>query len=400
MHVVIVSNLYPNSQEPQRGLFTYQIVNELKKLCAVTVVAPLPWVPPGLMNRGNGKFLHAKVGYREEIDGVTVFYPRYVVIPKISGFFHPLAMFFPLVKCLRSLERQRPIDLINAHWVFPDGVAAARVGHRLGKPVVLTALGCDVNSYATMTLRRMQLVRAMEQSDCVTAVSRGLRDAIIGLRIPENKVRLIRNGINLDMFHIVDRNEARKRLCLPEGKRIILAVGRQDGEKGTRYLMEAFAKLTHTIPTKCLLVLVGDGPLHNELVEQARALSISEDVLFAGSRPHSEISLWMNAADLFCLPSIREGHPNAAIEALACGIPVVASRVGEIPWMVGDESGLTVPAGDVQSLYVALMEALGKRWSGTAIRASVEDFDWKECAILYYRIYKEVLTNNVTVPVG
>jgi teichuronic acid biosynthesis glycosyltransferase TuaC len=395
MNVVIVSNVFPNSQEPQRGLFTFQMVKELGKLCGVTVVAPLPWVPRGLADFGNGRFAHARVPDREEVDGIIVYHPRYVAIPKV-GFSHPFGMLRPLIKCLRLLDEQRPIDVINAHWMFPDGIAAVKAGRRLGKTVVLTAMGCDINKYATMPLRRTQIVQAMLGADRVTAKSRSLKEAILGLQIPENKVSLIRNGINLDMFQIVDRDEARKRLGLPDGKRIILTVGRHDEEKGLCYLIDAFSKLASGNSSQYLLVLVGDGPIRSQLEEQARQLGVSESVLFAGLRPHREVSLWMNAADLFCISSLREGHPNAAIEALACGIPIVASRVGEIPWMVSDESGLIAPVGDANGLYAALAEALGRKWSRTAIRASVEGYDWKQCAMLYYRTYRDALQKATT----
>lgn len=390
MNVIIVSNIFPNSQEPQRGMFTYQIVNELRQFCHVDVVAPVPWIPRRLANRGPRKFLHAFVPGCEEMDGITVYHPRYLVVPRM-GFTHAVSMAVPILGCLKVISKEHPIDLINAHWVFPDGVAAVWAGRYLQRPTVLTALGCDINLYATMPARRAQIIWAMKNACSVTSVASSLKDAIVSLGIPEKKVRVVPNGVNSGTFKIMDRIACRRNLSLPENKKIILTVGSQDEVKGTCALIEAFARLVKSTRSRFVLALVGDGPLRSKLEQQTRALGVSESVIFAGSRPHAEISLWMNAADVFCLPSLREGHPNVVIESMACGTPVVATRVGEICHMLNSRSGLIVPIGDANTLSLALKEALNRQWSRTEIRSGVQGHDWRQCALHYYESYQELL---------
>jgi glycosyltransferase involved in cell wall biosynthesis len=139
------------------------------------------------------------------------------------------------------------------------------------------------------------------------------------------------------------------------------------------------------------LVLVGDGPLRQALGRLSQDLGISDRVVFAGKRDHAEVALWMNAADVFCLPSLREGHPNVVMEALACGTPVVASDVGAVSEILSSETGLLVPPANAQRLAEALRHAFRTPWNRERIRNSVEGSRWEDCAARYLDWYREIL---------
>ena len=394
MKVLIITNAFPNSAEKTRGLFTYQIVAALREKCHVRVIAPLPWLPHVLAKNFAAKCPHARVPFHESIGGIEVYHPRYLVIPKLIGFMHAVFMFFPLAKLVNRLEREETIDLINAHWIFPDGVAATWVARRLRKPIVLTALGCDINLYSTMNLRRIQISTALKESDHITTVSGNLKDAVFSLKIPEEKVDVIPNGVDLSLFSIIDKLDAREKLGILPNQTFILTVGSLDEVKGTRFLIEALGTMKKSNHPTPLLISIGDGPLRLSLCSLAEELGIVDHVRFLGKIPHKEIPRWMNAADLFCLPSIREGHPNVVIEALACGVPVVASNVGAISEIINSTNGYIWRNQNVRTLAQLLKDGLDRSWNRAEIRRNVAGYSWENCASRYHAVYSALLADQ------
>lgn len=398
MHVVLFTNAFPNAAEPQRGAFTFQIARALEGMVELDIVAPLPFVPRWMAR----SHPIAGVSAAERMEGLAVHHPRYLVIPKIAGATHTATLALAALPVIRSIQRRRRIDLINAHWVYPDGVAAVWIGRRLGIPMCLTALGCDINAYANMPLRRPQIVWALEHACGIGAVSRNLKNGMLALLKEPRKgvrpgrapfrplpdIRVIPNGVDARRFAPMPRNEARARLGLSDEGRIVLTVGSQDEVKGTRYLIEACAMLSDLPDLH--LVLVGDGPLRQSLRLLALKSGVSDRVLFAGKRDHAEVALWMNAADVFCLPSLREGHPNVVMEALACGTPVVASDVGAASEILSPETGLLVPPANGKILAETLHLALDTSWNRETIRNSVVRSSWEECAGRYLDWYREI----------
>lgn len=398
MRTILVSNIFPNSCDVMRGTFTLEIAKALTRRCSVDVVAPLPWVPSFMRRLFPGKYAHSEVPEVEEIAGLRVLHPRYLVIPKLFGSLHALSLFFPLYKVTKGLLSEGRRDVvINAHWVYPEGVAAVLVARCLGVPVILTALGCDINLYAKMAWRRPQIAWAIRHSDKVTAVSADLGQAMVGLGSTPAQTLVIPNGIDLKKFYLMDRGRAREQLGLPRNAQIILTVGSQDEVKGTRYLIEAIGLLRKR-PNQNMeqkLLLIGDGPLQSSLQKLTEDVGIADITQFLGRRPHSEIALWTNAADVFCLPSLREGHPNVLMEAFACGTPVVASSVGAIPEMITPENGRLSQVCDSQDLCDRIKEVLAARWSRERIRQSVSGQGWESCADRYYHVLASVAGKSV-----
>jgi glycosyltransferase involved in cell wall biosynthesis len=395
MKVLIISNAFPNSAEKTRGIFTYQIVTALKKKCHVRVIAPLPWFPRVLARTFAPKYSHAQVPLHENIGGIEVYHPRYLVIPKLVGFMHTVFMFFPLLRLINKLENEKKIDLINAHWIFPDGVAATWIARRLRKPIVLTALGCDINLYSAMIFRKFQIAGALKRTDYITAVSNNLKDVIYSLRTPKKSVDVIPNGVDLSLFSIINKLDARKEVGISQKQSLILTVGSLDEVKGTKFLIEALGTMKKNNNSSLpLLISIGDGPLKLSLRSLAEELGIADHVRFLGKRPHKEIPLWMNAANLFCLPSLREGHPNVVIEAFACGVPVVASNVGAIPELINSTNGYVWQNRNPTALALQLEYGLNRNWDRAEIRRNVADYSWENCARRYHDVYSSLLTNQ------
>jgi len=389
--VLWVTNLFPNSQEPNRGIFNYHIVKELQAWCDVTVIAPVPWFPKmKLLKRFSGWHQQAQLPKQEQVHSIDVYHPRYVVIPKLFSFLHGASLYFPLKRLIKKLRKKQKFDLINAHWVFPDGVAAVQSARKLNLPIMLTAHGCDINLYSTYQLRRIQIRNALQKSDSVSVVSPALKQKVVALGIPEQKVKIIPNGVDFEQFAPINRAFCRKQLGLPLDAKIILFVGALDLVKGIEYLLEAIAQ-THTAHQDLFVAIVGGGPLRQALVHRTQELNLVNRVTFFGAKPHDEIPLWMNACDVFCLPSLREGWPCVIMEALACGKPVVASRVGGIPQIVNEQNGYLVAPQDITQLAQGIERVLQRHWNPEEIRATLRDFSWKTSAEKYYMEYQNLI---------
>jgi len=394
MKVLLISNAFPNSAEPVRGIFTYQIVKALQKMCDIQVIAPLPWVPTPLRKRSKGRYAHAQVPVEENIGGLVVHHPRYGVIPRVLGFMHPVFMFMPLLRLMKRLDQQEPIDVINAHWIFPDGVAAGWVARKLGKPIVLTALGCDINHYPSLPFRKGLIQGALRMADVVTVKGNGLKEKALELQVPDKNIFVIPNGVDLKRFRITDRNEARRQLGIQGSGPFLLTVGSLDEVKGSRFLLEALKEMAIHGVTLPHLLIVGEGPLKQDLLTQAQGYGISQKVTFLGKKPHHEIPLWMNAANLFCLPSIREGRPNVLMEALACGTPAVASDVGSVSEIIQEGNGRMALPGDPESFRLQILACLNRKWERNAIRKTVGGYTWDECAAGYLTVFQQVLQKH------
>jgi glycosyltransferase involved in cell wall biosynthesis len=233
----------------------------------------------------------------------------------------------------------------------------------------------------------------LKQADAVTVVSSGLRDRLLSVGIASKKITVIPNGVNQEIFQPRLKQSCREQLSLPKDQKIILFVGRIAEEKGICYLLEAAEKLLK-IRRDVLFCLVGDGELRLHLEETSLKKGLLSNVNFLGRRTPADIVLWMGACDIFCLPSIREGHPNVVLEALSCGRPVVASQVGGIPDMVNEENGILVEPKDSEGLFEALCSALQKEWNSIEIRQSVAHYSWEKAARGYYQVTESVLASS------
>lgn len=230
--------------------------------------------------------------------------------------------------------------------------------------------------------------------DAVIPVSRMLKEELMACGIHENRIRVIANGINGDGFsNVSERESARRKAAEGIGisERVILSVGRLSAEKGHAILLAAFSSVVKAIPN-ARLVLVGDGPERMKLVAEAGRLGVAGKVVFAGFR--KDASALPMIADLFVLPSLMEGMPLALMEAMACGVPVVATRVGAVSELTGsNEYGLLVEPGDPEALRQAILSvfAAPEQARGRAINAQSRirnEYSSRRMAREYAEIYQ------------
>jgi len=341
------------------------------------VVSPVPYFPKWLkMRRWRAA---SETLSHEEFAGLTVHHPRYPLLPKISMPLHALSMFLGSFALVRRLHRSAKIDCIDAHFVYPDGLAAVLLGKILGVPVTVSARGTDINLYPSFSLIRPMIRWTLSQADAVIAVSDALKQAMVRLGVDPGKIRVIPNGVDAERFHLMDRQEAKRKLNLSPEIPLLVSVGALIRPKGHLTLIRAFAKIAPRHPGLKLYIL-GEGPLRSELESLVHQLKLGELVQLPGKRPNHELAQWFNAAELSLLTSEREGWPNVLTESLACGTPVVATRVGGVPEILHSrELGIMVDQ-TVDSVADGLERALLQKWDREAISKQTRTRTWSAVA--------------------
>jgi glycosyltransferase involved in cell wall biosynthesis len=391
MKILVFTTLYPNNMRPNHGVFIVERMRHVAKHkgCALKVVAPVPYYPsvaPGWRQ------IFSQVMRFKTIDGIEVYHPRYFMIPKIGMSLYGLMMFLSVLPIMRRIKRSFDFDLIDAHFVYPDGFAAIMLGGYFGKPVVVSARGSDINLYKDLLVIRGLLRYTLLKADGVISVSQALKDEMIRLDIQEDKIFVIPNGVDTDKFYPVSKKEARRKLGLPLDKKVILSVGALISLKGFDLLIKAMKVLVDEFHQQNLyLVIVGEGELRAKLNKLIRSLDLEEYVSLVGGKPHEDLYLWNSAADLFCLASSREGWPNVVMEALACGTPVVATPVGGIPEIIhSDRLGL-LKERNVAALAGGISDAMQKTWDKDIIRGYAMRRSWYEVAPFVFNVYESVI---------
>ena len=386
IEIITFTTLYPNAIQPNHGVF---VENRLRHLIAgggiaSRVIAAVPWFPSG--NARFGRYAdYAKVPAAEERYGLSIVHPRYPLLPKLGMAAAPVALFLAALPTLRRLARERDFDLIDAHYFYPDGVAATWLAQALKKPVVITARGTDVNFIPRYALPRWQIQTAANSATALIAVSQALKDALIALGVPDEKIVVLRNGVDLEIFHPADRGAARSQLAL-DGP-TLLSVGHLIERKAHHLVIGAMPRLP-----EYRLLIVGDGPERVNLAALVSQRGLESRVRFLGAVAHRELCRIYAAADALVLASSREGWPNVLLEAMACGTPVVASRSWGNPEVVrAPEAGVLMnertEAGIVDAVQ-RLFQAVPDR---DATRRYAEQFSWDATSRGQITLFRSIL---------
>jgi glycosyltransferase involved in cell wall biosynthesis len=389
LHVLTFSSLYPNAEQPSHGIF---VENRLRHLVAggeiaSRVVAPVPWVPQGLRHVARYAAL-ARVPRRETRHGIDILHPRHPVLPKVGMSLAPAFLAGAMLPILQRLDAAQPFDLIDAHYFYPDGVAAALLGAWLRKPVVVTARGTDINLIPRHAAPRAMIRWAADRAASVVAVSQALKDELIRLGVPEAKVTVLRNGVDLDQFRPTDREATRRSHDL-DG-RVLLSVGQLIPRKGHDLVIGALPALKQT-----LLLIAGDGPERGALEAQAQALGVAHRVRFLGRVDHHLLPPLYGAADALILASSREGWANVLLEAMACGTPVVASDIWGNPEVVArPEAGVLMTDRSAAGVADAVERLFAAPLDRAATRRYAEGFSWDATTAGQIRLFTEVLAGR------
>jgi teichuronic acid biosynthesis glycosyltransferase TuaC len=377
---------------PYLGIFVESRLRHLLSSgeAASMVVAPVPWFLFDKPMFGRyGAF--ARVPREELRHGIPVLHPRYPLVPKLGMSSAPFLMYAALRSLFAEILKARfRFDLIDAHYFYPDGVAAVLLGRRLGKPVVITARGTDINLISHYRLARRWIRWAAQRADGIVAVSDALRTRLIGLGVPGSRIEVLRNGVDLELFAPQDRAAARRELGLDADGPVVLSVGWLVPLKGVDLIIRAVAALRDAT-----LIVVGEGPDASALQRLAEALHLRQRMRFLGPMPQQRLAAAYSAADALVLASAREGCPNVLLEALACGTPVVAPAVGGVPEIVRDDAaGRLVAERTPEALARALRDLLADPPARAAVRAYAERFGWGPTTAGQIRMFRSILSRS------
>lgn len=308
-------------------------------------------------------------------------------------------MYIGCKSLVASLHRGFNFDLIHAHRIIPDGYAAVLLGKKLNIPVVCSARGGEAYQVPFESrLCYLLFKKVLSTSDRITTVSSALRDIVVR-NGSKHTVDVIYNGCDVDKFHYVDKITAREKLDLPLDRKIFLFVGHIITNKGIFDLIQAFHELKNR-GSSALLIMIGFGDDVVKIEEEIKSRNLSESVLLPGYIPQKKLPQWVNASDIFVLPSYQEGLPNVVLEAMACRKPVIATRVGGIPEVVSDGvTGVLVEPRNVYQLTEAMQtllqdEELCIKMGLEAGRLIHERFTWEASAERLIKVYQNLLENK------
>ncbi len=381
VHVVVLSSLFPSRMQPGAGLFIRERMFRVGQRLPLAVVAPTPWFPmQSWLRRWRSGFRPGAPRHELQVDH-DVWFPKFLSVPGVLKRLDGFAMAVAAWPRLRALKRAGRLDVLDAHFGYPDGLAATLLGRWLQVPVTITMRGTETRHAADSALRPL-LARALNGADRVFAVSESLRQVALGLGVAPGKVRVVGNGVDLARFRPVDRAQARAALGLPLETPVLISVGGLCERKGFHRVIDALPGL-HALGLPVHLLVVGgpspEGDWTSRLQGQVKALALQPYVHFLGAVPPDQLPGLLGAADVFALATRNEGWANVFLEAMACGLPVVTTDVGGNAEVVcRPDLGKVVTFDDAPALQAALCAALGQSWDRSAIRAYAETNTWDQ----------------------
>lgn len=389
-NILTFTTLYPSKYRPTHGVF---VENRLRHLYATgqvngCVVAPVPWFP--LRDARYGRYADfARTPTYELRNGIAVYHPRYPLPPKIGMAAAPWLLAMAMLPVLRRIVSKRRVDVIDAHYFYPDGVAAVLLGKWLKKPVVVTARGTDINLIPKYKLPRRAIAWAGLHADAIIAVCGALKDELVDLGVAPQKVSVMRNGVDLALFRPPkDRTALRAKLGISAPT--ILSVGELIPRKGHDLVIQALAGLPGFH-----LIIAGQGSQRQHLERVAQETGVAERVRFVGVVPHDTLPEYYGATDVLALASSREGWANVLLESMACGTPVVATKVWGTPEVVAVPEAGRLSERTPAAIAHHIRELMATYPDRNDTRRYAEGFSWQETTDGQLALFAEMAARGV-----
>jgi teichuronic acid biosynthesis glycosyltransferase TuaC len=385
LRIAVVTRYFPSSAEPWQGRSLYQTLRVLAREADVRVFYPNANYPSLLKPRSRS---YDKLDANYCPPGVKTSYYNYPALPVVS---RPLNGWMAARSLLPAIRSFAP-DLIFSCFLYPDGYAALKIGKALAVPVAAMSIGSDINRIGD-PISAMRTRTVLREVDSLITVSGDLRKKAVAMGAAPEKTRAVLNGCDLSVFHPGDRREARQQLHIDPAAEAVVYIGRMDIKKGLRELVEA-AALLRPKRANLQVFLIGEGPDRPVVESAIQARNAGSYIHALPGCAFDDVAVWMAAADLVTLPSYMEGCPNAVLEALASGRPVVATNVGGIPEIMSDECGRLVSPGSPAELAQALASVLDRSWDAKAISAHGSR-SWEAVAAELLEIFESLVLKNL-----
>ncbi|MGO4893906.1 glycosyltransferase family 4 protein [Flavobacterium sp. W21_SRS_FM6] len=393
MHLLTISSLYPNNNDLKHGVFVETRLRHLIKDfpdVKATVIAPVPWFP--FSSKKFGEYAkYAGVVQQETRHDIEIYHPKYLAVPKIGMYLTPIFMQWAITRSLKKLQQQgKKFDLIDGHYFYPDGVAIAKVAEEYNLPFTCTARGTDINLIPQIPKARVMIQAVFKKAAHMMTVCQALKDEMLTIDAAPEKVTVLRNGVDLNLFTSSDESQQQQlKTELGISGKLVMSVGWLIERKGHYLVIDAIKDLDNTV-----LAIAGNGPDLTKLQNQVHKLGLHDKVIFLGALPQPQLNFWFKATDVSVLASSREGWANVLLESMASGTPVVATRVWGTPEVVtSSEAGVLVERTS-ESIAKGIKDLLDNPPQRQSTRQYAENFDWYATSLGQYEIFKTVLEKS------
>jgi len=377
MRVLSLSTLFPS---PVRGGFGKFVANQMAALqrlggVDLTMINPVG-LPPFPLSLRQPYRDWARCPAQSQLGGLTVLHPRFTLLPMIGGDGNPNRIARAVLPLVRRLHAEKPFDLVDAQFFFPDGPAAAIIARELGLPLTIKARGSDIHYWGGRPAALAQMLAAADQASALLTVSGALGRDMVALGMDQAKLRVHYTGLDRGRFKPMPRGEARAALperlglTIPDGAPLLVCPGALIAIKGQALAIAALADLPDAH-----LALAGTGP--DEAALRQQAAPFGPRVHFLGQVSHDALPLLMSAADAVILPSEREGLANVWIEALACGAPLVIPDIGGAREVVTSPMAGRIAERSPQAIAAAVAELRATPMEQADVAAQVAGFSWE-----------------------
>ena len=383
-NLLIISNNFPNQDNTYVGdIFVKEQVNYLRHYFDnVYVVSPVAYGVERLRKTEH---------YDYQFDNVQVFFPKYINNPLFWYYGKFMWIYLEARSIMSLIEREDlHFGVIHAHFTWPSGAVAVELKKSLRVPVVITE-HAHITLYKALREKNPYYINTWRDCDAIIRVNKKDVPLITRCGIDISKIHSIANGYDPKKYRLVDKEKARQLLNLPIDSKIVLNISRLSKEKGQKYLISAINDLIKE-RDNIHCYIGGTGLLKSDLEQKINSLDIQKFIKLLGFVPDEQMNLWMNACDLFVLPSLSESFGIVQIEALACGKPVVSARNrGSEEVIVSDDFGLLADPADSEDLAEKILTALEREWDREVILRYAQQFTWENIAKEIMGVYTQIL---------
>lgn len=384
-NLLVITPAYPDKENNYNGgSFVKNQLESIKKYFdEIIVISPVPFSFHILASD--------KHCYDYSYDNVRVFFPRCIYVPWVLQriFKHRILLWDNRLRVIRNtiLKNNIKFDVIHAHFTWPSTYIGMMLKKEYGTPVISTIHEDSGWLHEELMIHSTYIEDAWRGADALIRVN---KKDVPSLMCYNPKIYSIPNGFG-QKFHVMDTNECRDILCLPQNKRIIFSLGALEERKGFSYLIDAM-KILIEKRNDLICFIGGVGRREQILLKKVQDLHLEDYVKFIGFVPDNTLFLWMNACDYFVLPSLNEGNPTVMFESLGCGKPFIGTNVGGIPEIItSDQYGLVVQPRDPQGLADAILRASSVEWNRNTIREYAEQFTWDNISQSIFCVYCDVV---------
>ncbi|PHR83632.1 MAG: group 1 family glycosyl transferase [Colwellia sp.] len=355
-NITIITNLYPLPWEPNRATFNRQQFAQLDDEFDQSILVPIAF-PEWFSHR------------KEIKQTKNLRYVPYFYLPKIGRRFYSVFMFLSLLMHSGWWLFTKKPQIILASWAFPEAVTASWLSKLFSCRFFFKVHGSDINLHGKIPARAQQIVKAAKRASGILSVSKALADEMVAMGIETDKISVIYNGVDHQKFGIQTK--------APLNGDYLLYVGNLKRDKGVIELIKGFANIHDNYP-ELNLVYAGSGVEKKCLLELSKALNIADKVQLLGSVEHHKLPALITHAKALVLPSYNEGVPNVVLEAMACGTPILATKVGGIPEVVDEKiCGRLIQPRCEMAVANGLTYLLDQNWNKDKIKAHSKKFTWE-----------------------